>query len=195
MMKIGLLDGGDGRSKHSPKVGFQVVRWAKPQVVWAKLNIDGSARSSPGPSGGAGICRNLGGDLIFAFSMGFGVGSSNRAELHSVWQCLSMRRSPGLSKVVVESDSSFVVDLVNRTAIPSWAWDHWRKRIDEITISGSFSFSHIPREVNGPTDGLARLASATQGNSAYFVWADLPRDIKGLVLLDKTRLGAVKEIP
>ncbi|XP_058099912.1 uncharacterized protein LOC131244295 [Magnolia sinica] len=96
-----------------------VIRWMKPQLVWVKLNIDGSARGNPGPFGGGGICRGDRGKFIFAFSSGYRLASNVYAELRAIHDSLSFCSRLGLSRIQVELDSSLAVDFLNETVKPS----------------------------------------------------------------------------
>ncbi|XP_058099842.1 uncharacterized protein LOC131244216 [Magnolia sinica] len=147
--------GGQSKLRAQRHCRFQFVRWVVPSSGWFKLNIDGSSCGNPGLSGGGGLCRNDSGALIFAFYVGYGMGSNNRAELRAVRDSLSLCRSFGLSTVEVETDSKLVANMLNGRSHPSWIWNPWLKRIKNFKRLGTFVFIVIPREGNAPADSLA----------------------------------------
>ncbi|XP_058106878.1 uncharacterized protein LOC131250608 [Magnolia sinica] len=88
-----------------PLFHTEVIRWAKLSSDWVKVNVDGSMRGNPGLFGGEGGYKNTNGDLILAFSLGYGMGSNNGAELRAVHDRIQLCLELGLNKVVIESDS------------------------------------------------------------------------------------------
>ncbi|XP_058111811.1 uncharacterized protein LOC131255132 [Magnolia sinica] len=126
-----------------PAICLDVVKCGRPDSQWVKLNVDGSALNNPGSCGGGGICRREDGNMIFAFSSGYGQGSNNSAEFFSIYKGLSICVRLGLRQVLVESDSKMVVDLINGVSQGGWKWSHWLARIATLTNLGSFHFSHI----------------------------------------------------
>ncbi|XP_058068464.1 uncharacterized protein LOC131217545 [Magnolia sinica] len=146
---------------------FELVRWKLPRLGWAKLNLEGSTCGNLGVLGGGGLCRNLEGNILFVFAMGFGEGSSNRAELRAVWFGPSLCLAQGLSRIEVESDSKVVTNLIGSHSQHNWSRRHWLKRIEDHMTRGSFSLRRIPREENIPADSLAHLGSASQMYSFY----------------------------
>ncbi|XP_058082439.1 uncharacterized protein LOC131230550 [Magnolia sinica] len=169
-----------------------VVVWNRLDRGWVKLNVDGSALHNPGPSRGGGICRKDNGDVLFAFHRGFGVGSNDKAELMTVFKGLSICISLGLWNVVVESDSKLVMDLFTKISRPGWKWHHWVARIFSLNVKGSFRFSHTLRQGNLLVDVLAQLGSTTQINKVFFSPQELPCEFRGLVVLDKAGLSAIR---
>ncbi|KAL8546868.1 hypothetical protein ACS0TY_006545 [Phlomoides rotata] len=71
-----ILDrlGVSGRS--APARTTTIIRWRLPQVGWFKVNVDGSAPSSPGPLYAGAIFRNSRGFFVAAFAKSVGVGIS-----------------------------------------------------------------------------------------------------------------------
>ena len=57
------------------------IRWEKPRVGWLTLNINGSATSNSGPTGGGGLVRDENGDWVKGFARRIGNTSSYLAEL------------------------------------------------------------------------------------------------------------------
>ncbi|XP_058108950.1 uncharacterized protein LOC131252011 [Magnolia sinica] len=152
--------------------------------------MDGSARSNLGLSGGGGACRNENGNLIFAFSIGYGAGSNNQAELRAIHDDIAMCLEKRLSKIEVESDSKVMVDLLLGKSNIAWSWRPWVSRILNLVSRGT-SFKLIKREGNGPANGLACDGSKRQSFSLYNHMSDLPTEVRGMIFLERVGLGCL----
>lgn len=93
------------------------VLWCKPPDQWCKLNSDGSILAD-GRMGIGSIIRDKNGELQVAYSIPFGVGSNNQAEvgvaLFGVVWCLHM----GINKVQLEVDSQLFCRWINNQTSP-----------------------------------------------------------------------------
>lgn len=85
------------------------------QTIW--LYTDGSASGNPGPGGYGAILRC--GSLYKEFSGGFALTTNNRMELLAVISGLEAIRWDK-AKVVVTTDSKYVVDAVNNNWLGKW---------------------------------------------------------------------------
>lgn len=86
----------------------------QPQVI---IYTDGSSRGNPGP-GGYGVVM-MAGNLFKELSEGFRLTTNNRMELLAVIKGLEALRKPN-TKVVVYSDSKYVVDAVEKGWLQGW---------------------------------------------------------------------------
>ncbi|XP_058082449.1 uncharacterized protein LOC131230561 [Magnolia sinica] len=177
--------------KHFPSM--QTVFWAKPPSGWVKVNVDGSACENPGLSGGGGIYRRDDGRFVLAFSSAYGVGSNNQAEIRAIYDGIILCLDRGFSKIIVETDLKVAARLLSGTLATSWNWKPWVARIKSLVHAAELVFSVIPREGNGPADGMAREASGTQASIVISHYRDLPPHIRGLLFLDKVGLGVVRD--
>ncbi|XP_058082396.1 uncharacterized protein LOC131230496 [Magnolia sinica] len=159
--------------------------YAKPATRWVKLNVDGSACGNSGFSGGGGICKRDDGSFVFAFLSAYGVGSNNKAKLRAIYDGIVLCLDRGFSRIVVETNSMVARGLLSGTSTTPWKLKPWVSRIKSLGRTANFVFSVIPREGNGPADGMAKEASGTQ--------ASLPPHIRGLLFLDKIGLGVVRD--
>ncbi len=83
------------------------------------LYTDGSSRGNPGP-GGYGLILEWAGRGVFKeFSQGYRKTTNNRMELLAVIVGLEKLKNDG-TKVLVVSDSKYVVDSVNKGWVFSW---------------------------------------------------------------------------
>ncbi|XP_058089366.1 LRR receptor-like serine/threonine-protein kinase EFR [Magnolia sinica] len=92
---------------------------------------------------------------------GYGTTSNNLAELRAVWDGLKFCISSGMDRVLLKSDSKWVVDCISGESSCDWKWVYWLARIKSLLDRGSYRISLIPREANGPVDGLTKEGSRT----------------------------------
>ena len=58
-----------------------MVRWAKLEENWHKLNIDGSAVGNPSIAGGGGVVRDHNGQWVIGFARAINIASSVEVKL------------------------------------------------------------------------------------------------------------------
>ena len=78
------------------------IRWEKPRVGWLTLNIDGSATSNSGPTGGGGLVRDENGDWVKGFARRIGNTSSYLVELWALQDGLQLCLQIHAQFVVIE---------------------------------------------------------------------------------------------
>lgn len=91
-----------------------LVSWEKPIIGWAKINVDGSCATTNGISGCGGVLRDYEGCWKGGFLYKIGCCSVDEAEAWGVLQGLHMASRLGARKVIVESDSEFISELLQR---------------------------------------------------------------------------------
>ncbi|XP_058086497.1 uncharacterized protein LOC131233729 [Magnolia sinica] len=148
-----------------------IITWCKPPPVWVKLNVDDSARENSDEGGGRGICKDHLSNLIFAFHNRYGPVSNIVAEARALADGLIQCRDRGFSQIMAETDSRVVFDAVTNPD-KSGSWNIW--------------------EGNFVVDGLAKLASGGAPNKLYLIQDDLPRPIRGSILLDRSNFGSIR---
>jgi ribonuclease HI len=89
------------------------------------IYTDGSARGNPGP-GGYGIVMQWG-NTIKEFSQGFRLTTNNRMELMAVVVALQKLTREGVD-VVIYSDSSYVVNSVEKGWVFGWVKKGWKDK-------------------------------------------------------------------
>ncbi|GLT64380.1 hypothetical protein SLA2020_368790 [Shorea laevis] len=85
------------------------IGWKPPPSRMVKLNVDGSAKGTPGDSAAGALCRDANGTWCFGFTVRLGVGTALRAEFFAVWKGLQLLWNRGFKWVQVESDSQLAV--------------------------------------------------------------------------------------
>lgn len=124
---LGLVDKGSGSTstKHSHPLKRKVCRvgrWRPPPMDILKINSDGSSRGNPGQAGVGGIGRDFDGNVIFMFSIYKGVHSNNVMEALAIKIAIERGCSLGWRKMVCESDSQIVVDMINNQRVDDSNW-------------------------------------------------------------------------
>ena len=116
------------------------------------------------------------------FSIHKGVHSNNMMEALAVKEAMERACSLGWRKMVCESDSQIVVDMINNKSVEDSNWKI-ASIVREILHLSSFldwiSFCHIPREWNGVADVLAKWASEKGAGWDISNRDDLPADYVG----------------
>ncbi|MQM12600.1 hypothetical protein Taro_045520 [Colocasia esculenta] len=101
-----------------------VVRWFTPPSGRLKLNVDGAFKSTSGEAGGGGIVRDQNGNMLCAFAHAYhGLNSSLAAEALAMRDGISMCCRNGISKVMIETDSHNLVQIM--TAQQACHWNFW----------------------------------------------------------------------
>lgn len=87
------------------------------------IYTDGACSGNPGPGGYGAVL--LFGDRRLELSGGYKITTNNRMELLAVITALERLTRP--CKVILYSDSQYVVDAVNKRWVYSWQSKGWRK--------------------------------------------------------------------
>ncbi|XP_058103550.1 uncharacterized protein LOC131247128 [Magnolia sinica] len=176
----------------NPLPTFSVVKWIRPPRGWVKLNVDGSSRGNTGLSGSGGVCRNKKSEFLFAFAIGYGVGSNFMAKVRAVVDSLKLCKDLGYSNVEVESDSITVVNLFSNTGKAHWFVCYCRHQLDILRSAIATSIKHIPWQANAVADSLARWGSSNQQYWLFHSASDLPCSTRGELVLDRVGLGTIR---
>lgn len=106
----------------SPSDLFQVkqcinvnVKWVKPPVDWVKINVDGACNVQTGSIGAGGLILDHNGSWMIGFVHNIGKGCPLLAEGWAAATGLELASSKGFSSVILESDSSELVNFVSMT--------------------------------------------------------------------------------
>ncbi|KAL8492511.1 hypothetical protein ACS0TY_023916 [Phlomoides rotata] len=104
-----------GISGHSaPVLTTTVIHWKPPHADWIKVNVDGSAPSSPGPLFVGAIFRNSRGFFMAAFSNSVGWGYPLEAELAAILHAILFAFDRGWHSLWVESDSILAIQTMQK---------------------------------------------------------------------------------
>ncbi len=89
------------------------------------IHTDGASKGNPGP-GGLGVLLESG-SHIKRISEGYRCTTNNRMELLAIIRGLEALKNPS-SRVVIRSDSKYVVDAVNKGWVFSWEKKGFKKK-------------------------------------------------------------------
>lgn len=144
------------------------IRWfcLKPELV--KLNVDG-AHNVKGLSGCGGLICDKEGNWVGGLSKCVGRCSPLMAELWGIHDGLKMMVERGFVKVMVESDSKLVVDIVNKVKSHNLAMSNLVLQIHGyMELLEIVEIHHIYREANGCANLLAKHGKSVIGGCKSF---------------------------
>lgn len=140
-----------------------------------KIYTDGSAKGNPGP-GGYGVVMELG-NKRKEISEGFRLTTNNRMELLAVIAGLEAIKKPGW-KVLVTSDSKYVVDSVSKGWLAGWVkkdfkgkknrdlWERYLLIAPKHDVKFNWVKGHAGHPQNERCDELAVEAAEGKGLGA-----------------------------
>ncbi|XP_042974906.1 receptor-like protein 34 [Carya illinoinensis] len=138
---------------------------------------------NPGAAGAGGVLRDSKGDLLMAFSVHLGTGSSNYAEVMSLIHGLRRIKMMGVAHIDLESDSMMVVRWLKASRCEVWYLEEFWEELMEMLKEIEFQVSHIYREGNVAADFLARLGA--KGLNKQWLSRDIPSNLRGILRMDK----------
>ncbi|XP_060212219.1 uncharacterized protein LOC132639840 [Lycium barbarum] len=127
----------------------------------------GFSKGNPGSAGGGGIIRDQTGSMIQAFTEYYGQSSNNIAEANAMLKGIKIYLNAGLSNIVVESKSLWLINIINEKLDPPWQIKQIIEQITSITSAGNFTFAHIFREGNFTADLLANMRENSKSFSIF----------------------------
>lgn len=142
---------------HTPRDIARKVEWLPPIAGVLKVNVDGSSRGSPGPSGIGGVVRNHSKEFVGIFSEAVGMLWAYEAEVLAILKGLQFCKSHCLNHLLIESDSILAVGWVNNKSNRPWKLGNELNLIDNLrTELDVLEVAHIFREANPVADDLAK---------------------------------------
>lgn len=125
-----------------------------------KLNSDGASKGNPGPAGGGGVFRDDSGAFVRAYTFKCGYCSALKAELNAVLYGLQAGERMGLTKLVIEVDSSEVAAIFNSDTSSFHAHHHLIEKGRHLIQNTRWDVRvcKIRRQENKVADRLANWA-------------------------------------
>ncbi|GLT67934.1 hypothetical protein SLA2020_402070 [Shorea laevis] len=159
------------------------VGWDPPPSGFVKLNVDGSARGSPGPSAAGGCCRDASGNWLFGFNQQLGDGHAIRVELFALWKGMELAWNMGFRHVIVETDSLLVVQKLQSSSTAITSLTYWVQRCKSLMERDwTCVIRHVFREQNFCADAMASQFYHLGGGFLYF--DQLPDVVRSLLQED-----------
>ncbi|XP_057444772.1 uncharacterized protein LOC130737018 [Lotus japonicus] len=145
--------------------------WIKPDAGWRKINVDGAMSYDRQASCG-GVIRDEMGRWLRGFSWNFGTFSSANVcltELMAVKAAVEAAMSLDLSRVIVESDSLDVINLLHEPVSTSHRYGHVVSSILHLQREHeSLVFQYTPRECNSVADFIAKVGLSLHYGQHWF---------------------------
>ena len=166
------------RAKHKVQ---RLGKWMTPSDGILKVNIDGSSRENPRPTGIGGIGRDSSRRVVFICSVNKGMQTVNGMEGLAILYALQRAYALGWRKVICESDSQVLVNLLleRKCSDVSWELSLIVQQILQVSsMMDSVSYTHIPREWNRPADSLAKWASGNVDGWWIVEWEQLLGELR-----------------
>ncbi|CAM0946471.1 unnamed protein product [Alopecurus aequalis] len=135
----------------------QECKWRAPSPGWVKLNVDGAFKEEIGNGGAGMVLRDVEGKIIFSACRHlFACGSALEAELGAMMEGIALAQERTSLPIVVESDSSEAVRLVNQSEEDRSAMALLVQEIKRLLLgSHRASVVLIKREQNQVANALA----------------------------------------
>lgn len=168
----------------------RVILWSLPLTGEIKLNTDGCYYESNNKSGFGGVFRDSSGSWILGF---YGKGDCSgclEAEIWAIYRGLTIILKKGMINVKVESDSSIVVQYLQRGPPSDHPQSHIMEEARRIATGTNTTFSHIYRQANQTADCLARLGS--QQEDDLIVTRNVPLAAREFVMSDALGVGHLR---
>ncbi|XP_077249428.1 uncharacterized protein LOC143888931 [Tasmannia lanceolata] len=146
----------------------------------------------PGESGGGGVIRDHNAKIILAFSLYYEIGSNMVAESRALLDGLRCCSAFKVPKIIVESDSKVLIDLILSKGQIPWAIQYLWKEIQNLLAILSPSYQHQYREGNSVADSLANFRCSSKNNLFYSSRANLPRHSRGAARCDAAGLPNIR---
>ncbi|XP_069152146.1 uncharacterized protein [Solanum lycopersicum] len=163
-----------------------IVSWKKPALDIYKLNTDGSALNTSFKIGGGGILRDHQGQIVYAFSIPFGCGTNNIAEIKAALYGLEWCADHGYKRVELEIDSELLCKWIKNTIQIPWRYEDLILQIQQIAKKmEQFKCHHIYREANSTADLLDKWSHNLEIIQHFYTTRQLEGAIKGSYLLEK----------
>jgi len=136
-----------------------MVGWGVPNDGWLKLNTGGASRGNPGLATAGGVLRNSAGEWCGGFALNIGRCTAPVAELWGVYYGMYFAWEKKVTRVELEVDSTLVVGFL-KTGVSERHPLSFLVRLCHGFFSKDWivRISHVYREANRLTDGLANYA-------------------------------------
>ncbi|CAL0315260.1 unnamed protein product [Lupinus luteus] len=140
--------------------------WSFPPNGWIKCNVDGSAPKDKA-SGCGGVFRDSNGSWLYGFAISLDRGTSSTIELSAISIALDIAWDRGFRRLILETDSLTVADVVNNKDGACSQRPHEKKLVEIIRDKKEkrkwdVRIVHSKREGNKVADWLANLSHGLQ---------------------------------
>ncbi|KAL5715720.1 NAD(+) kinase [Ranunculus cassubicifolius] len=171
----------------------QLIHWVPPAPDVVKLNTDGSA--SNGNAAIGIILRNNEGNLIAGGSRNLGGSSITAAELVAIRDGLQKAQQLGFAKVEINSDSQYVVRMLQGIYSCCWNRKMLAKQVKQLCSTFELcTVNHVYREANFAADFLAKEGMRLPCSSTVS-WITEPVDeLQKNLYNDKAQNSVIRDV-
>ncbi|KMT12698.1 hypothetical protein BVRB_4g087960 [Beta vulgaris subsp. vulgaris] len=170
------------------------ARWAPPPPGYVTLNIAGAVNSTQGSAGAGGLLRDMRGYWIKGFSFHLDACTAIKAELQAIKEGLEMTSHSGYNKVILQTSSESVVDLLLGTSDELHPLHHL------ITICKNMLITYgnvevrpvqpvevrlVQHEANNPANWLAFFSFNLETIDTVHIFRSIPRGLRRLIYYDQ----------
>ncbi|KAL4302224.1 hypothetical protein GQ457_10G026540 [Hibiscus cannabinus] len=156
--------------------------WCAPSQGWVTANVDGAVRLDDNATACGGVFRDSTGRWLFGFSRSLGYCPVLFAELWGVHDALKQAWCFGCKKLIIETDSTDVVDLLLR--------QHDVLRSDTLVVSirqmlvqnWHVNIYKIDRDSNRVADALAGASRGSSIGETFYTTS--PSFVQNLIMKD-----------
>lgn len=146
------------------------------------MNTDG-ASDEAGFAGAGGILRDEEGSFLGAYATYLHRNGNNMAELLAIREGLQLAHRLKIYNLIVDSDSSCIIDLCNRCVHAPWFFVSVLRDIHLLASNfSSIVFCHQYREANNVADCLVKKAAKEKCNE---IWVQCPSFLYPLLYSEK----------
>ncbi|KAH0655677.1 hypothetical protein KY285_030559 [Solanum tuberosum] len=145
---------------YNPTVKVTRVIWRPPYTSWIKVNTDGASKRNSRRSSWGFCVRNNKGDIIQAQAKEIDkpLSTNTQAETTALLNALNYIKTTQLDKVIIETDSLVLKNIVERVWKVPWKVVNILEEIWKLMQGKTLIISHNFREGNKLADYLANLA-------------------------------------
>jgi ribonuclease HI len=148
--------------RRPPQLQVGECNWKPTPVGSLKMNFDGASKGNPGRTGMGGVIRDSKGNIIWLYVGILGNSTNNAAEFGALEIGLEILSREGMTNVIVEGDSTLVINIVRRLQNGTRVGKiqrHWRlaQSLQNIQEHLQTGITVELRWVRRSTNGLANI--------------------------------------
>jgi ribonuclease HI len=98
----------------APHIQVGVNTWVPPPIGFIKMNFNGASKGNPELVGASRVIRDSGGIIIRVYVGSIGNSTNNAAKFGALELGLEILRREGLANVIVERDSTLVINTAKK---------------------------------------------------------------------------------
>ncbi|CAJ2671539.1 unnamed protein product [Trifolium pratense] len=131
------------------------------------------------------------GNWLLGFSGFIGIATSLQAELHAIYNGLCLAMDRGFNNVIIESDSTIAIGLVEHDISPLHPYAPLIKKIRQFqNMDWTIAFHHTLREGNECADWLAKKGATS--DVSLKIWHSCPPQLSNVLIADASGVARLR---